>query len=86
MHIVCIGAALVIIVREREDAGGMNAVDSNDPKVYVKDVVAVFKPLLGLTPQRKNFTTTTTSLRRCRTELVCRLIYEEKRLYIHEID
>jgi len=22
----------------------------------------------------------------CRTELVCRLIYEEKRLYIHEID
>ena len=58
MRIIYIGVALynVVFVRGREDAGGMNAADSNDPKVYVRDVVAVFKPLLRLTPQQKNFT------------------------------
>src|SRR6266702_7142215 len=33
-----------------------NTADSNDPNMYVGDVVAVFKLLLGLTPQRKIFT------------------------------
>src|SRR6266702_7553860 len=38
-------------VRQRNDTA-----DLNDPNMYVGDVVAVFRLLLGLTPQRKIFT------------------------------
>jgi len=67
MRIICVNAALCnIFIKGRENAREMNAADSNDLNVYVRDVVDVFKPLLGLTPQRIFFyTTTTTSLRRC---------------------
>jgi len=44
MRSVCVNAILYsIFIGERENAGGMNAVDSNDPNMYVRDAVAVFK-------------------------------------------
>src|SRR6266568_1868921 len=47
----------VCSIRKREGVRQRNdTADLNDPNVYVGDVVAVFKLLLGLTPQRKIFT------------------------------
>ena len=43
-----------IFIKERENAKGVNAVNSNDLNVYVRDIVAMFKPLLGLTPAKKS--------------------------------
>ena len=39
-----------IFIKEKENAKGINAVDLNDLNIYIRDVVTVFKPLLGLTP------------------------------------
>jgi len=39
-----------IFIEGRENAEGINAVDLNNPNIYIRDIVAVFKPLLGLTP------------------------------------
>jgi len=50
-YCICINAVLYsIFIKRRENARGINAVDSNDLNVYVRDVVVMFKPLLGLTP------------------------------------
>jgi len=55
MHIVGVSAALynIVFVGGKEDTGRMNAADSNDPNVYVRDVVAVFKPFAGAHPPSK---------------------------------
>ena len=64
MHIMCIGAALYSNIYKRKgDAGGMNTADLNNLNVYVRDVVAIFKLLLGLTLPAKFFSTP--PLRRC---------------------
>jgi len=39
-----------VFIEGRENAREINATDSDNPNVYVRDIVAVFKPLLGLTP------------------------------------
>ena len=39
MRSVCVNAALYsVFIGKRENARGMNAVDSNDPNIYVRDV------------------------------------------------
>ena len=43
-------AVYIVFVGGRGYAEGMILVDSNVPNIYVRDVVAVFKLLLGLTP------------------------------------
>ena len=41
---MCINAILCsVFVGGRENARGINAVDLNDPNMYIRDVVAVFK-------------------------------------------
>ena len=56
MRIVCMNAMLCsIFVGGRENAGVMNAVDSNDPNMYIRDMVAVFKLFAGAHPPIKIF-------------------------------
>jgi len=57
MRSVCVNAALrSVFVGGRENAGGMDTVDSNVPNMYVRDMVAVFKLFCwGSPPSEKNF-------------------------------
>jgi len=44
MRSVCMNATLYnIFIEGRENAGGMDTVDSNIPNIYVRDMVTVFK-------------------------------------------
>jgi len=44
MRSVCINTVLYsIFIKGRENAKGMNVVNLNDPNIYVRDVVAMFK-------------------------------------------
>ena len=64
--VVCVNAALYsVFIKGRENAGGMDAVDSNVPNIYVGDVVAMFKLFTKAHPLVKKFhTITIMSLRR----------------------
>ena len=56
----------VVFIKGRENAKGIYAADLNDPNIYIRDIVAMFKPLLRLTPLVKFFYTTTILLcKRC---------------------
>jgi len=40
----------IVFIKRREVAREKNAANLNDLNVYIRDIVAVFKPLLGFTP------------------------------------
>jgi len=55
-YYVCINTILYsVFIKGKENAKGINAANSNDLNVYVKDLVTMFRPLLRLTPPVKFF-------------------------------
>jgi len=52
MRIIYVGTMLysIIFIKGKEDIGEINTTNLNDLNIYIRDIVAIFKLLLRLTP------------------------------------